>query len=323
MFRIVKDTKIPFLSIRRRVYLISITLLIVGVVSVAMKGGLELGVDFAGGRLFEYRFSETIQAEELRSILEDVGVAGGEVQEVGDSGLDFMIRIPVADQEVRAQDAGSDGPSALFVRAVAEAHPGISADLRREELVGPRVGAELRKKAFYAISIALFLILLYVAFRFQVKFGVGGVVALAHDVLVTVIIFSFLGIEFTIPIVAALLTIGGYSINDTVVVFDRIREQSKYSKGELLEDVMNRSINMTLGRTLVTSITTLLAAGSLYFLGGEVLHDFALAILIGIAVGTYSSIYVASAIALEMSGKDARVTHEEPETRPRTVGAEV
>jgi preprotein translocase subunit SecF len=208
------------------------------------------------------------------------------------------VRIPVSEEEAPASDTG---PSAQFIEKVNQRHPGVTAELRKEELVGPRIGEELRGKAIKAIVISLLLILLYVGFRFEFKFALGGVVALAHDVLITTFVLSLLDVEFTIPIVAALLTIGGYSINDTVIVFDRIREQSRQLIGHRLSEVMDISINQVLSRTIITSATTFLAAGALYLLGGEVIHDFALTMLIGIIVGTYSSIYVASALALEIA----------------------
>ncbi len=301
MFRIIGDTHIPFMSIRRRTYVVSALLIIVGFVSLFAHKGLKLGVDFAGGRLFEYQFSEPLEVDELRSVLDAMGIAGGEVQEIGEDGTDFIVRIPIADDEASVGAPDEEGISTAFASEIEARHPGIQADLRLEELVGPRIGAELRGKAFRAVGVALFLILLYVGFRFEFKFALGGVAALAHDVLLTVFVFSLFDIEFTIPIVAALLTIGGYSINDTVVVFDRIRERSRTMIGSRLEEVMDTSINEVLSRTLVTSITTFFSAGALWLFGGQVIHDFAFAILIGIVVGTYSSIYVASAIALEIS----------------------
>ncbi|MCA9754332.1 MAG: protein translocase subunit SecF [Candidatus Eisenbacteria bacterium] len=298
MFQILHETHIPFLAIRKRAYVLSIALCVIGLASLTLHKGLRLGVDFAGGRLFEYRFSETMEAEELRDILTQIGATGGEVQEMGSEGHDFIVRIPVSDEEAAADEAG---PSRLFVEKVKEMHPGVTAELRKEELVGPRVGQELRGKAIKAIVISLVLILLYVGVRFEFKFALGGVVALAHDVLITVFVLSLLDVEFTIPIVAALLTIGGYSINDTVIVFDRIREQSRQLIGHRLSEVMDISLNQVLSRTIITSLTTFLAAGALYLLGGEVIHDFALTMLIGIIIGTYSSIYVASALALEIA----------------------
>ncbi|MEZ4652269.1 MAG: protein translocase subunit SecF [Candidatus Eisenbacteria bacterium] len=209
-----------------------------------------------------------------------------------------MVRVPVSDTEAAAADKG---PSALLLDALQTEKPGLSGELLREELVGPRVGSELRQKAFWAVLISLVLILAYVGFRFEIRFAVGGVIALAHDVLVVLALFSVLNIEITIPVVAALLTIGGYSINDTVVVFDRIREQSRLHVGQKISDVMDLSINQTLSRTIITAFTTFLAALSLVIFGGEVIHDFALAMVVGVAIGTYSSIFVASALALDMS----------------------
>lgn len=298
MFQVIRETHVAFMASRKRAYLVSIALCLLGFASIFLHKGLRMGVDFSGGRLFEYRFSEPVQAEELRAAVAELGIVGGEVQEMGEGGRDFIVRIPVSDQEAAADQVG---PSRQIREKIEADHPGLTAELRKEELVGPRVGRELRGKATKAVIISLVLILLYVAVRFELRFAVGGVVALAHDVLITVGVLSLLDIEFTITIIAALLTIGGYSINDTVIVFDRIREQRRQMIGHRLSEIMDVSINQTLSRTIITSFTTLLSALALFLLGGDVIRDFALTMLIGITIGTYSSIYVASALALEMA----------------------
>ncbi|MCA9730120.1 MAG: protein translocase subunit SecF [Candidatus Eisenbacteria bacterium] len=298
MFEIIRETHVPFMAIRRRAYIFSIALIAVGIVSYFVHGGFRLGVDFSGGRLIEYKFNESVDPGTIRNTLTKIGIQGGEVQEVGREHTSFIVRVPVSDTEAAAADKG---PSALLLDALQKEKPGLSGELLREELVGPRVGSELRQKAFWAVLISLVLILAYVGFRFEIRFAVGGVIALAHDVLVVLALFSVLNIEITIPVVAALLTIGGYSINDTVVVFDRIREQSRLHVGQKISDVMDLSINQTLSRTIITAFTTFLAALSLVIFGGEVIHDFALAMVVGVAIGTYSSIFVASALALDMS----------------------
>jgi preprotein translocase SecF subunit len=301
MFQLVKETHVRFMETRRYAYFLSGGLLLLGVISVIAHHGFRLGVDFTGGRLIEYRFSQPLQVETLRNVLSDVGIIG-EIQSVGAEQRDFLVRIPVREEQL----ASADSPSQLILDAVKKQVPGIDGDLRKEELVGPKVGSELKKKAFWAIVIALAGILIYVGWRYEFTFALGGVIALAHDVLLTLFLFSVLNLEITIPIIAALLTIGGYSINDTVVVFDRIREQSKLLQGRPLQKIIDLSVNMTLSRTLITALTTVFAAGALCFLGGEVIHDFAFAIMIGVIVGTYSSIYVASAIALDIDRSRAR-----------------
>ncbi len=301
MLHILQDTRIPFMRYRRYAYIFSGLVILIGLASLVMNHGWRLGVDFAGGRLIEYRFSQPITAEELRSIVTGTGIKDVEIQSVqtaGQPNSDFLIRIPVAEEQL-----ASKSPSGEILKAVQAKIPGIQGDLRREELVGPKVGRELRGKAFLAVLISLVGILLYVGIRYEFIYAVGGIVALAHDVLITALMFSVFHKEITIPAIAALLTIGGYSMNDTVVVFDRIREQGRLLQRRSLQDIMDIAVNGTLSRTLITSATVVYTIAALFFLGGEVIHDFAFAMFIGVGFGTYSSVYVASALALEFGQK--------------------
>jgi len=277
MLQIVHDTRIPFMKYRRYAYAFSLTVMLIGVISLVLHHGkFREGVDFAGGRIIEFRFNQAVTADAIRKATDHLNMAGAEIQEVGSGGLDFLIRLPV-DQE---------------------------------QVVGPRVGRELRGKAFWAVLISLLAILIYVGVRYEFTYALGGVVALAHDVIITLLMFSVFNKEITIPIVAALLTIGGYSINDTVVVFDRIRELTRVSQKKSLSDIMDMSVNQTLSRTMITSATVFYVTAGLFFLGGEVIHDFAFAMLLGIGFGTYSSVYVASALALELGNRRERKTRE-------------
>ena len=298
MLELIKETKFPFMRHRKVAYAVSIVVMLIGVASVVMKGGFQLGVDFTGGRVIEYRFDQDITSEAFRSEVEGIGFTNVEVQRVGETNRDYMLRLPPSEG---VQASGQASPSARILAAVKQNHPGINGEIRMEESVGPRVGKELSKKAFWAVTISLLFILAYVAMRYQPKFALGGVIALAHDVVVTLLMCSVFNMEVTIAIIAALMTIGGYSINDTVVVFDRIREEMKLRQGQPLDKVIDIAINKTLSRTILTSFTTFLTAISLLVFGGEVIHGFAFAMTVGVFFGTYSSVYIASALALEIS----------------------
>jgi preprotein translocase subunit SecF len=291
------DTRIDFMAKRRAFFIVSAIVILVGVVSFALHGGLRLGIDFAGGRLIEYRLGEVLSIDELREAATTAGYPTAEIQPV--RGRNYVL-FRISDIEVAEQEGGEVSPSALINDALVAAHPGMDVELLREESVGAKIGHEIRNQAFWAIVIALGLILIYIAIRFEFRFGVGAVIALLHDVLVTLTVLSLLDREITMPVVAALLTIAGYSINDSIVVFDRIREQLVRLRRESFAGVLNISINQVLSRTVVTSITTLFVALSLLIFGGEIIRDFALAMTVGVLVGTYSSIFVASALVLEM-----------------------
>jgi len=309
MFQILHDTRIPFMRYRRHAYIFSIVVMVLGGIALAMRGGFNLGVDFAGGRVIELRFSQPVGADEVRAACGRIGLRGAEIQESGvgqSEGRDYIVRLPAETERLATEES----PAEPITRDLAQSRPGLTSETLREELVGPRVGKELRGKATVAVLIALLGILVYIGLRYEFTFALGGVAALAHDVIVTLLILNALGKELTISTVAALLTIGGYSINDTVVVFDRIREQSRLLTKRSLPDVIDTAVNVTLSRTLITSATTIYAIAALFFLGGEVIHDFALAMLIGVGFGTYSSVYVASALACELGLRRERIQRE-------------
>jgi len=295
MLTILRDTRVDFMSRRRVFFFVSAAAILIGVVSLILHGGFRMGIDFAGGRLIEFRTSERVSLEEMRVVVAEIGFPGAEIQGVGDTN-DVLIRIP----EIAEQKGGEESPSALIRQALTARNPELDVELLREESVGAKIGKEIRGQAVWAIVVAMSLILLYVAVRFQFWFGIGAVAALVHDVLVTLTVFSLLDRQISMPVVAALLTIGGYSVNDSIVVFDRIREQLVRLRREPFRNVLNISINQTLSRTIITGFTTLFASMALLIFGGEVLRDFALAMTVGVIVGTYSSIFVASALVLEM-----------------------
>lgn len=282
-------TSIDFIGTRRYAFLLSVVVIAVGLISMLIRGGPQLAIDFKGGILLQIRFNSTVSTEELRSALSKAGYGKAEIQSFA-GGDEFLIRAPY--------EPGKDIAEAIK-SAISEHITDKSFEVRREESVGPKVGSELGKKAIWAIVFSLGAILLYIYFRFEFRFAVAAVVALFHDVIVTLGLFSVTNREISLAVVAAFLTLVGYSLNDTIVVFDRIRENlRKYHKESYL-GVLNASINETLSRTIITSLTTLIAVLFLFILGGEVLRDFSFALLVGIITGTYSSIYVASAIIAE------------------------
>ena len=314
MIQILHDTRIPFMKYRRYAYGFSALAMLVGLVGFIAHGGLRLGVDFTGGTLIEYRFSQQITAQELRRVVDEAGIRGAEVQESGGGGLDFMVRLPAGSEKLLASSGSS---SDVILDHLNQQRPELKAERLRDERVGPKVGRELRGKATLAVIIALFAILLYVGWRYEFAFALGGVLSIAHDVIVTLLLLALFNKEITIQIIAALLTIAGYSINDTVVIFDRIREQAKIGGKRSLEEVMNTAVNATLSRTLIISATVVYTVAALFFLGGEVIHDFAFCMFIGVGFGTYSSVYIASALALELgNSRDRRAR-----TRAATVKA--
>jgi len=309
-----RDTRIDFIGRRRIAALISISAIVIVLLSLFFRG-LNLGIDFTGGTLVEVSYSSSVNTEEVRTNLRRSGLDGVVVQYFGTS-RDVLIRLP-ADPEVDAAESSSLIISSLrepYGETLAQSsendsqrcvfQDGTTGDctvqMRRVEFVGPQVGGELTEKGGLAMLYALLGILAYVAWRFEWRFALGAVIALVHDVVITVGFFSLLGLEFSLPVLAAVLAVIGYSLNDTIVVFDRIRENfRKMRKGTIVE-IMNSAINQTLRRTLLTSLTTLLVVVTLILLGGEIIKGFAVALFIGILVGTYSSIFVASPVVLSL-----------------------
>ncbi|EED32600.1 protein-export membrane protein SecF [gamma proteobacterium NOR5-3] len=274
---------------KRRVAAVFSALLIVTALGSLVFKQLNWGLDFTGGTLVEVHYQESADLNEIRSTLADSGYAGAIVVSFG-TDRDVLIRLP---------DGYSDAQGTEMLQTL-QASSGVGVELRRIEFVGPQVGDELREQGGLAMLLALGLVMLYIAFRFQFKFAVGAVVALIHDVIVTLGFFSISGLEFDLTVLAALLAVIGYSLNDTIVVSDRIRENfRKLRRADPLE-IVNISLSETLGRTLVTSLTTLLVLLALALYGGEMIFGFAVALLVGVVIGTYSSIYVASNVLLSM-----------------------
>jgi preprotein translocase subunit SecF len=285
------NTNIDFLSKKKIFMGLSLLLIGAGIVSLIVKGGPNYSVDFRGGQIVEVHIEPAVPVGDVRNILLDAGIPAQQVQRFG-APEEILIYLPTG------QDEAIESGERTIAGILQETMSDRTVELRREEKVGPKIGRELRAAAVNAILVALTLIILYISIRFVFQFGLAAVVTLAHDVLITIGIFSILNKEISLVTLAAFLTIIGYSLNDTIIVFDRIRENMSLRRKETYQAVVNKSINETLSRTVITSGTTLLAAMALYLFGGPVIHDFAIAMLIGIVVGTYSSIYVASPIVI-------------------------
>ena len=286
------DTHIDFLGRRKIGFAISGTLIALSL-ALLLFHGLNWGIDFRGGTLVQVSFAEATTTRAVQDGVDAVGLGNAQVQSFENSDSEFLLRFDV-DAE-KPDDAGEFSEQAID-RALAEQFPGITID--RVEMVGPKVGGELKRKGLLSVLWALGGVLLYIWVRFQLHYGVGAILALIHDVIITLGVFSLAGIQVELPIVAAVLTIVGYSLNDTIVVFDRIRENVARKRKAALGPIMNESINETLSRTILTSGTTLIVVVVLALFGGGVIQPFAFALLIGIVVGTYSSIFVASPVVL-------------------------
>ena len=285
------DINLDFVGKRKLALLLSAALLLVGIASLVMQGGPNYGIDFAGGTLVQVRISNDADAATIKVALKEMELGGLVVQGFGDDSNEFMIRAQSSSAELK--DIANQIASSLEDKFGAG-----TVEIRRSEMVGPQVGQDLREKGIMAVVYAMIGILFYITWRFEFRFAVGAIIALIHDVGITIGVFSLFGKEIDLPIIAAFLAIIGYSLNDTIIVYDRIRENmGKLSKSDF-PTIVNRSINETLSRTILTSGTTLMVVLSLFALGGGVIHNFAFALLIGVLIGTYSSIFVASPLLI-------------------------
>lgn len=306
--RLLKQTNIPFTGIRYITYVIS-AILVFGSIGLYFGRGLNWSIDFTSGISAKVNLKSldanvpTLQVSKLRAILTRNGFPEAEIQNIGDPALSsFLIKIKSKEDSAEVSEKAKDKILDIIQTSLPEYVKGKDIDKEVIEeiyVVGPKVGGELRKQALLAVIIALILMVIYVWFRFELTFGVMAILALFHDVMVVIGAFALTGKEMTIQIIAALLTIVGYSINDTIVVFDRIREDINIYRKDPLPVIFNRAINQTLSRTMITSLTTLFAALALYFFGGSVLHDFAFAMVLGVVFGTYSSVFLASNLVLD------------------------
>ena len=285
MLQFVRNPQIDFIGKRKITYFISLCLIIVGITSLSLRGRENLGIDFSGGTLAEFRFEKPVSADQIRQVLEEIDLGDSTIQEYKDK-RDILIRTRADASDKIINKFKTDFSQNKF-------------DILRIEKVGPAVGKDLTTKAIRALFFALIGICIYVSLRFEFRFAIAAIVALLHDVIISAGVLSLSGREFSVPVIAALLTVVGYSINDTIVVFDRIREDTRLMRKANYQEIINLSINQTLSRTLLTSLTTLLVVLALFFLGGAVINDFAFVLLVGIIVGTYSSIFVASPLLVD------------------------
>ena len=303
------ETHIDFLSIRKTALVVSSALMLVGLVSLLLKGGPQYGIDFLGGTEIHVQFKNEQKTADLREAMSAIGYGHAEIKQFGGA-RDYLIR-------VQQQQVEGTQVSDSVIEALRKAFPQDPPEVRSAESVGPKIGQELRAKAVWAVVISLGMILVYISIRFEVIFAVGAVIALFYNVLMTLGIFSLLNLEISLAVVAAFLTLVGYSINDTIVVFDRIRENLKIHRRENLgiERIINLSLNQTLSRTILTGLMTLLVVVILYLFGGEVIHNFAFCMLIGILIGTFSSVYIAAPLVVEWYKKhEVQKTKRSPVT---------
>jgi preprotein translocase SecF subunit len=306
--RIIKETHINFMGKTGVAAIFSAVLILVGVGSMITKGGPKLSIDFKGGTQVAVNYTEPVDITEVRSALSNVVIDGrdfdfsnAEIKHFGNES-DVVVRLPIIEDE-------PEQFTHKFVEKMAEAFPALVPDNESEFILSivklwPKIGAELSGDAIMAIISTLILILIYISIRFEFRYAVGAIAALTHDVLITLGIFSLLNLEVSLAVIAAFLTIVGYSLNDTIVIFDRIRENVKGAKNATLSSVINESINQSLSRTIITSLTTFFVVLILYLVGGEVIHTFAFAMIVGVIIGTYSSIFIASPVLIKM-GSDS------------------
>ncbi|MEA3362019.1 MAG: protein translocase subunit SecF [Thermodesulfobacteriota bacterium] len=285
------DVNIDFVGQRKIALFVSIALILIGLVSLVVKGGPNYGIDFAGGTLVQVQFAQPTDATAIKKALGGLELGNPVVQSFGDNQNEFLIRVEQASGELK-------GLSVQIQNALEQTYEKGDVDIRRVEMVGPQVGKDLRNKGLKALFYAMLGLLAYISWRFEFRFAVGAIIALVHDVVITLGAFSLFGKEIDLPIIAAFLAIIGYSLNDTIIVYDRIRENTGKHNKESFPFIVNRSINETLSRTLLTSGTTLMVVLALFTLGGGVIHNFAFAMLVGVLIGTYSSIFVASPVLI-------------------------
>lgn len=283
------ETHFNFVAMMKTAVAISIVYILIGIGSIVWHGGLNFGIDFAGGTLVQIRFGGDTSVDKLRQAFKSIGMENSIIQQFGPK--EMVVRIPSTNADLK-------GLSEQVETALRTTYGQGAYEIRRTESVGPKVGRDLTRKALLAIVFSWIGILVYVGFRFEFRYALGGIIALVHDVLVTIGTLSLLNREFDLNIVAALLTIIGYSINDTIVIFDRIRENTRKNMKMPLMDVINLSVNQTLSRTILTSFTVFMVLLVLFFFGGSVIHDFAFTLLVGCVAGVYSTVFIASPIVL-------------------------
>ena len=279
---------IDFVGKMKYAIVFSVIVAIIGIGSIIFHGGLNLGIDFAGGSIIQIKFSKNISADQIRTALKSTKLESSVIQQFGVN--EFLIRTAESFHDQKLLDENVNKPlTAAFNKDY---------EIRRVEVVGSKVGADFQRKAIFAVILSWLAMLIYVGWRFEFRYGLGGIIALIHDVIIILGTVSILNMEFTITILAAVFFIIGFSINDTIVVLDRVRENVKLNPKRKLGDIINLSVNQTLSRTILTSLTVFLTVLALFFFGGAVIHDFALSLLVGVVFGTYSSVFISCPIVL-------------------------
>lgn len=279
---------IDFVGKMKYAIIFSVIVALIGIGSIIFHGGLNLGIDFAGGSIIQIKFSKNISADQIRTALKSTKLESSIIQQFGVN--EFLIRTAESFHDQKLLDENVNKPlTAAFNKDY---------EIRRVEVVGSKVGADFQRKAIFAVILSWLAMLIYVGWRFEFRYGLGGIIALIHDVIIILGTVSILNMEFTITILAAVFFIIGFSINDTIVVLDRVRENVKLNPKKTLGDIINLSVNQTLSRTILTSLTVFLTVLALFFFGGAVIHDFALSLLVGVVFGTYSSVFISCPIVL-------------------------
>lgn len=283
-------TNINFVGKIKYAIAISVIVIAIGMGAMILKGGLNYGIDFAGGTLVELQFKNEPSIDKVRDSLKKIELGESIIQQFGDP-KDILIRVEKSSESL-------EGIGEKIKKVIEGDFQNESIEIKRVEMVGPQVGKELQWQAMMAVFYSMIGIAIYVAWRFQFKWGIAAIIALAHDVLITIGILAITGKEFTLPVLAAVLTVVGYSINDTIVIFDRIRENMRLKSKESFESIINISINETLSRTFLTVLTVLIVLLALFIYGGEIIHDFAFTMLVGVSTGTFSSVYIAAPVLI-------------------------
>jgi preprotein translocase subunit SecF len=312
--RLLQNPNFNFIRWRWHALALSALVIAAGLVTIVQRGGLPLGVDFSGGTLMVIEFPQPTPESAVRGAIAPVA-GDAVVQQFGDKPNQIMVRLPLSAGASETQES-IESPALRVREALTSAKVGTF-EVINQEIVGPVIGEDLKNKGFWATVTALGGIMLYIAFRFRFSFGVGAIVATFHDILITLIMLTWFGYDLSLNVIAAILTITGYSVNDTIVVFDRVRENQRLLRREPLESVVNRSVNQTLSRTLITAGTTFLAVVALYVFGGEVLRGLAFTLLVGILTGTYSTVFIAAAIAIILSQRQPQAQATQAQARAK------
>ncbi len=283
------ETRYNFVSLMKPAVMVSLAVIIIGIASLVWHGGPNYGIDFSGGTLIQIKFKSDTSTDKIRQAFQSAGFEGSIIQDYGPK--EVMVRTPETGRNASSLSTDVE-------KAATSAFGAGNYEVRRIEMVGPKVGRDLTRKAILAIFFSWMGILIYVGVRFEFRYALGGILALVHDVLITITFLSLFNKEFDLNVVAALLTIVGYSINDTIVIFDRIRENARKNIKQSLTEIINASVNQTLSRTILTSFTVFVVLLALFFFGGQVIHDFAFALIVGTISGVYSTVFIASPIVL-------------------------